>query len=368
MLTHYQGPMQPGQSPTIVTDVVVVGAGPVGLFQVFQLGLLGLGCHLVDALPHVGGQCIELYPDKPIYDLPGIASATGRSAIKSLVKQIQPFVYPGEDASKTQAVHFHLGQLVQGLQCQANGRFMLETSRGQTFDTSALVIAAGVGAFLPKRPALDGLDDLQGHQVFYHPPPTPVVAGQSLLIQGDDDHAIAYALALSRLDHNQPSRIAVMHRRKVLTATADLQAEFWAACDAGAIDFVVGQPIELLSDAQNLLHAIRVSHPDGGESRHSATVYVPMLGLSPKLGPLTTWGLAMDKKSLPVNPATSETSQAGVYAVGDINDYPGKRKLIVCGYHEATMAAYAIAEKKLGHKMQVQYTTASKELHARLGV
>lgn len=337
------------------TDVAVIGAGPVGMFQVFQLGLQGLRSHLIDALPHLGGQCAELYPDKPIYDIPGIPVCTGAELVQRLRQQMAPF-----------APTLHLGQQVQTLVQEDDGQWLLGTATGTTLRAKAVVIAAGVGSFVPKAVKVDGIDALVGHSVHYHPADLArlPLRGQQVLVHGGDELAVQAAIdALAQA----PASVTLMHRREVFTAPEALLAQLQTHQAAGRIRVLAAQPLALQADG-TALQALDVSLPDG--SPHSLPVqqWLVFQGISPKLGPVADWGLELVKKQLPVDTGTFVTEAPGVYAVGDINHYPGKRKLIVCGFHEATLAAFSIAEYLTDKPVLLQYTTSSSHLQSLLGV
>jgi thioredoxin reductase (NADPH) len=332
----------------IDTDALIIGAGPVGLFQAFQLGLLEISCHIVEALPRAGGQCVELYGDKPIYDIPGTPATTGRGLAESLLQQIAPF--------KPQ---FHFGEQVATLARQPDGRLLLRTSGGTAFLARTVFIAAGVGAFVPKRIAVAGIDRLEGRKLFYHPDALERFAGRTVLVNGGDEAALDTALALARLG----ARVTLIHRRDVFQADEAMLAELRARIAAGAIDLLIGQPSGF-DDRQ-----LRVATPDGLEALRPFDVLIGCLGISPRLGPIADWGLALERKQVPVDCEKYQTREPGVFAVGDINTYPGKKKLIVCGFHEATLAAWGAAALVFpGRSIPLQYTTTSTRLHQLLGV
>lgn len=345
----------PDASP-VETDALVIGAGPVGLFQVFELGLLELRAHVVDVLPVVGGQCAELYPDKPIYDIPALAATTGHELAQRLHRQTAPF-----------GPVYHLGQEVDSLQRQEDGRWRVGTSEGQQFLARGVVIAAGVGAFKPRRLAVEGLSRFEGTQLAYRVDDPAAHAGREVVIVGGDEGAVEQALRLSDDGPARPARITLIHRRDRLEAGADALEAFRARCAAGALHFVVGQITGFEAEAERLTH-VAVTDPDGQTRPWPVDDLRVLLGLSPKLGPIAHWGLAMARKQLVVDTATFETDQPGVYAVGDIVTYPGKRKLIVSGFHEATLAAYGLSERLRGAPTLLQYTTTSPRLHRLLGV
>ncbi|KAF1046959.1 MAG: Ferredoxin--NADP reductase [Xylophilus sp.] len=346
-----------GTAQPIETDAAIIGAGPVGLFQVFQLGLHEVHAHVVDALPHVGGQCAELYPDKPIYDIPGIAACTGRELARRLQAQAAPF-----------APTCHLGQEVAGFTPQPDGRFLLETTRGTRLLARNVVVAAGVGAFVPRQLKVEGLDAFTGTQLLYRSDDPAALAGRQVVIYGGDDIALGHAIALAEATADRrPAAVTVVFRRDVFQAEPAAAAVFQALRDAGRVAVVAGQ-ITAPESRDGRLAALRIAGPDGGERRLPADVLVVALGLSPRLGPIAGWGLALERKQLPVDTATFATAMPGVFAVGDINTYPGKRKLILCGFHEATLAAFAIADRLFPERRApLQYTTTSTRLHALLG-
>lgn len=347
----------PPVAAVIETDALVVGAGPIGLWQVFELGLLGLQAQVVDALDCAGGQCIELYPDKPIYDIPGVPRCTGRELTQHLLRQITPFS-PG----------FHFNQQVTSLAHQPDGRWLLETSAQQQFLTRTVFIAAGVGAFVPKELKLDGLSAFLGQQLFYRTAPPIACAGKAVVVVGGDDTAVANAVALAHSGPHQAASVTLVHRRDVLQASAPDLAQLAALRDVGKIKFQAGQ-ITAIQTKGECLRSVTLSTPDDQTLALPLDTLLVCLGVSPKLGPLATWGLAMERKQLSVSLETFATSEPGIFAVGDVITYPGKKKLIVCGFHEATLAAFAAASYINPDQSQVlQYTTSSALLQQRLGV
>ena len=336
------------------TDALIIGAGPVGLFQVFQLGLLEISCHVIDALPYPGGQCVALYPDKPIYDIPGTPYTTGRELTASLLEQIKPFDTP-----------VHLGQLVSQIQRLADGRFQVKSSTGEQFMVKVIIIAAGVGAFQPKLLKIDGLAEFQNSQLFYHAQP-PVTAGQDLLVVGGDDSALACAVDLAT--RCQAESVTLLHRRDVYQAAPELVAKVHALHKNKALRLLVGQ-VTGFDAYQSRLTAAHVTTVDGQIQNVSLNAMLVFLGLSPKLGPLADWGLAMERKQLLVDTEKFSTSVQGIFAVGDINSYPGKKKLILSGFHECALAAFGAADIVFpGKKPQLEYTTSSRRLHRLLKV
>jgi thioredoxin reductase (NADPH) len=336
-----------------VTDVVIVGAGPIGLFQVFELGLLGLRCEVIDSLPHIGGQCIELYPDKPIYDIPGIPLCSARELIERLTEQIRPF-----------NAGFHLGQEVSEVTPRADGRFDVATSRGLRFDTGAVVIAAGVGSFQPRRIGLDGAERHEGRTIHYSVKDAARLADQELVILGGGDSALDWTLELAE----RARSLVLIHRRSDFRAAPASVERMLALRDAGRLDLIKGQ-VQSLVEVDGSLKAVRVSSRDGITRTVSLDQLLVFWGLHPKLGPIAEWGLELRRRTIVVDTARFGTSVPGVFAVGDVNDYPGKKKLILSGFHEAALAAFGIREHLApGEKVHLQYTTTSPLLQRRLGV
>ena len=340
-------------APVQETDAVVIGAGPVGLFQVFQLGLHGIAAHVIDALPHVGGQCAELYPDKPIYDIPGVPVCTGRELVALLQRQIAPF-------NPT----LHLGQQVARLAVQDDGRVLLHTDTGTALLARAVFIAAGVGAFVPRPVKADGMEALAPGQVLYHPQDTLAAIGRHVVVYGGDEAAVR--VAIDCVPH--AASVTLLHRRDAFQAAPELLAQLQALRDTGRVRVAVGQITAVQAGPQGQLQSLALLGPDGQIAPLPLDMLLACLGISPRLGPLADWGLAMERKQLAVDTAAFQTSVPAIHAVGDINTYPGKRKLILCGFHEATLAAFATAERLAGHKLPLEYTTSSERLHKLLGV
>lgn len=342
-------------TPLVETDVAVIGAGPAGMWQVFQLGLQGLRCHLIDALPHLGGQCAQLYGDKLIYDIPGTPACTGVELAAQLHAQMAPF-----------EPVLHLGQQVQTLQQLEDGRWQLSTDQGTQLVAKAVVIAAGVGAFVPKTVKVEGIEALVGHSVHYHPADlsTLPLQGQHVLVHGGDEAAVQAALdALAQ----QAASVTLMHRRPVFSAPQALLDQLNAQETAGLIQVLAAQPVALTAK-HTALSSLELSLPDGSSQPLAAEQWLIFQGISPKLGPIADWGLELVKKQLPVDTGTFVTEAPGIYAVGDINAYPGKRKLIVSAFHEATLAAFSIAEYLSDKPVLLQYTSSSSHLQSLLGV
>ena len=340
----------------IETDAVIVGAGPVGIFQAFQLGLLEISSHIVDALPFAGGQCVELYADKPIYDIPGVPICTGRELIANLLTQVAPF--------KPQ---WHLGQLVTNLQPQPDGRLLLETNHGSRFITKTLFIAAGVGAFQARMPNIEGLIAHTGKQLHLALPLGEAWISRDVLILGDTDSALQAAIDLAT-QAQKPKSVTLMHRRNVFVAEPATTAAFRALIESGEIQFVTGQPTGL-QESDGRLSALKYLDAEGKEQTLTVDDIVVRMGLSPKLGPIAHWGLEMERRQLKVNTESFATDVPAIFAVGDINTYPGKKKLILCGFHETVLAAFGAAAVVFPQKkVLLQYTTTSTRLHTLLGV
>ena len=340
----------------IETDAVIIGAGPVGLFQAFQLGLQDIRCHIVDALPHVGGQCQELYADKPIYDIPGIAMCSGAELIANLQTQAQPF-----------QPTLHLSQLVTACKPQADGRFALTTNSGSELLSKTVFIAAGVGAFLPRPLMVEGASALEGACVHYSLPTTQDMSGKDILVMGQDEAAISAALSLT---HARPSprSVTLMHRRDVFDATDERVHSMRDAVSSGKLHLQIGQ-LTAINTNHGILQSVTIATSSGESIDRPMHHIVAFLGISPKLGPIAQWELAMQRKQLEVNTENFSTSMRGIFAVGDINTYPGKKKLILCGFHEATLAAFGAADIIYPDRnTPLQYTTTSTALHRLLGV
>jgi thioredoxin reductase (NADPH) len=339
-------------SPT-EADAVIIGAGPVGLFQVFELGLLEIKAHVIDSLPEAGGQCIELYPDKPIYDIPAIPVCSGRELTNNLLKQIEPF-----------SPKFHLGQEVTQLEKQADGRFLIRTSQDQYFLSKTIFIAAGVGAFQPRLLNLEGIDSLVDQQIFYRVKHPEYFAGKRIVICGGGDSALDWVLYFA----DKAASVTLIHRRDDFKAAPQSIAKMRELCAAGKMQLLIGQ-ITGYETTDSKLTEIVLTDIEGKTKILPLDDLLIFFGLSPKLGPIAEWGLDIDRKQIAVDTEKFETSIPGIYAVGDINVYPGKKKLILSGFHEAALAAFAAAAYLNPEKpIQLQYTTTSPKLHKALGV
>lgn len=337
----------------IETDAVVIGAGPVGLFQVFELGLLGIHAHVIDSLPAPGGQCIALYADKPIYDIPATKVCTGRELVGQLLKQIEPF-----------AAVFHLAQQVESIERQPDGRFRIGTSTGTQLLAKVVFIAGGVGSFQPRRLKLDGINAFEGTQLAYSAPEIgESLRDQRVVVIGDDDAALECALQLAPM-----ARVTLMHRRDEFKAAPATVARVRELRAEQRLGFVAAQPSGFLQ-VDGRLTAMQILAADGSTQTLPLDTLLVLTGLSPKLGPIANWGLALERKQLVVDTAQFQTSEPGVFAVGDVNTYPGKKKLILCGFHEAALAAFGAATIVFPDKaVHLEYTTTSARLHRALGV
>ena len=348
--------MNPSTTPA-EADVAVIGAGPVGLFAVFELGLLELKAHVFDALPEPGGQPGVLYPDKPIYDIPAIPVCSGQELIEALQKQIAPF-----------APTFHLGHEVSTLQKQPDGRFLLTSAQGLRLLAKAVIIAAGVGAFQPRRLSVPGIEAFEGRQLFYRVQRPADFAGRHLVIAGGGDSALDWATHFATHPEHRAASVVLLHRRDGFQATPAAVARMRALCEAQQMQFMVGQVAGFEADGERL-QALQVMGPDGVTRRLALDALLAFLGMSPKLGPIADWQLDIERKQLVVNTENFATTAPGIFAVGDINTYPGKRKLLVCGFHECTLAAFAAAAIVFpAQPVVLQYTTSSTKLHKALGL
>jgi thioredoxin reductase (NADPH) len=341
----------------IETDAVIIGAGPVGLFQVFELGLLEIKAHVIDSLAYPGGQCIELYPDKPIYDIPAVPMCTGRELTDSLLKQIEPF-----------GATFHLGQEVTRVEKQADGRFFVETAKGTQFLTKTVFIAGGVGAFQPRMLKVEGLDAYNERQVFYRVKDPATFAGKDLVIMGGGDSALDWALNFAQEGPHQANSVILVHRRDGFQAAPASVARMRELREAMQMQFIVGQATGL-DEQDGVLKGLKITGADGVTRIVPLEMLLVFFGLSPKLGPIAEWGLGIERKQVIVDTEKFETSIPGIFAVGDINTYPGKKKLILSGFHEAALAAFGASPYVFPEKrVLLQYTTTSPKLHKVLGV
>ena len=337
----------------ITTDVVIVGAGPCGLFQVFELGLLGLKAEVVDSIRQPGGQCSELYPDKPIYDIPGIPVCTGEELTDSLMKQIEPF-----DAG------FHLGEEISVVRPEGEG-FFVETDGGKQFTAKAVVIAAGVGSFQPRALRAKGTDMLNEESLQYRVRDPQQYAGKNLAILGGGDSALDWVVELGPIANH----ITLVHRRDEYRAVDATVAAMRGLEAAGKVTTLENAKVSELQHGGGALNKMIVGNKSDETFEVEIDKMLVFFGLAPKLGPIAEWGLDINRKTINVDTEKFETSTPGIYAIGDINHYPGKKKLILCGFHEAALAAFAIKQRiEPDKKVYVQYTTTSPIMHERLGV
>ena len=336
----------------IKTDAVIIGAGPVGLFAVFELGLVDVKAHVIDILDRPGGQCAELYPEKPIYDVPALAVVTGQELTDRLMEQIKPF-----------GAEFHFSERVETLERTDEG-FRLITDAGTKFECKVVVIAAGGGSFTPKRPPLPGIQAYEGTSVFYSVRKMDAFEDKDILIVGGGDSALDWTMNLQPVAKS----VTLLHRRSEFRAAPASVQKMLDLVDNGDIAFKLGQVTELHGD-NGQLTGVAVKGPDGATFEHPVEVMLPFFGLTMKLGPVADWGLNLEENLVPVDTAKFETSEKGIFAIGDINTYPGKLKLILSGFHEAALMAqrvhkYVYPDKKL----IFQYTTSSSNLQRKLGV
>jgi thioredoxin reductase (NADPH) len=342
-----------GAAAPISAEAVVIGAGPCGLFQVFELGLLGISAHVVDSLRHPGGQCAELYPDKPIYDIPALPVCGAQELVDRLLQQIKPF--------KPQ---LHLGHEVVEFARREDGRFHLATAGGVSFDAGTVVIAAGVGSFQPRRIGIEGAEAFEGGAIQYRVRSAGELAGKRLVIFGGGDSALDWTLELLP----RAASLTLVHRRREFRAAPASVARMQQEVAGGRMRCFEALPHSLIVE-NGILGGVNIRSPDGVLQALPADQLLVLFGLHPKLGPIAEWGLALEKKALRVDTEKFQTSLPGVFAVGDINTYPGKKKLILSGFHEAALAAFAIQHHLYPQKKQfLQYTTTSPLMHQRLGV
>ena len=340
-------------SDPIKTDVLIVGAGPIGLFAVFELGLLDIKAHLVDILDKVGGQCAELYPEKPIYDIPAIPKISAQGLVDALMEQIKPF-------NPT----FHLNEMVESIERIGEPAFRVKTDGGKVFECKLVVVAAGGGSFQPKRPPIPGIEAYEGTSVHYAVRKMDAFRGKKILIVGGGDSALDWTLNLAPV----ASELTLLHRRADFRAAPDSVNKMMALVNEKKISFVQGQ-VTGLEGGNGQLTAAVVKRNDGTVGPIACDAMLPFFGLTMKLGPVADWGLRLNEDLIPVDTATFETSEPGIFAIGDINTYPGKLKLILSGFHEVALMSqkahrYVYPEKKL----TFQYTTSSTSLQKKLGV
>jgi thioredoxin reductase (NADPH) len=339
-------------APTPV-ETVIIGAGPVGLFQIFELGLLGISTHIIDSLAQAGGQCTELYPDKPIYDIPALPICGAQELIDRLLQQAKPF-----------NATFHLGQEVTELQALEGGKFHVATSAGTRLIAGAVVIAAGVGSFQPRRLVLPGVEEFEGTSVHYRVKSAADFHGRDLVICGGGDSALDWTVALC----DDARSLTLLHRRAEFRAAPATVARMRELVGAGKMQVLEGHAAGLRKDNDKLA-GLDVRTADGRDLQLPADHVLAFYGLHPKLGPIAEWGMELEKRALKVDTEKYQTSVPGIFAIGDISTYPGKKKLILSGFHEAALTAFAIQHHLFPDKRQfLQYTTTSPIMQKRLGV
>ena len=339
-------------SEAIKTDVLIIGAGPCGLFAVFELGLLDMKTHLVDILDKIGGQCAELYPEKPIYDIPGIPLVTGQGLTEALMEQIKPF-------NPT----FHLNEMVEKIETIGDPGFRVTTDAGQIFECKVVVVSAGGGSFQPKRPPVPGIEAYEGSSVFYSVRKMEQFRDKKLLIVGGGDSALDWTLNL----HPIAKRVTLLHRRDDFRAAPHSVEQMRALVASGKMDLSIGQVTGLEGEG-GALSGAHVKGNDNAMTKVDCDTMLPFFGLTMKLGPVANWGIALENNLVPVETASFETNVPGIFAIGDINTYPGKLKLILSGFHEGALMAqkahrYVYPDKRL----VFQYTTSSSSLQKKLG-
>jgi thioredoxin reductase (NADPH) len=337
----------------IETDVVIIGAGPSGLFGVFELGLLDIRAHVVDSLPQAGGQCAELYPDKPIYDIPALPVCGAQELVDRLMEQIAPF-----------EPQFHLGQTVTTLQRQPSGRFRLETSAGTCFDCATVILAAGLGAFQPRRLRAAGAENWEGRRIHYRVRDPDQYTAKRLIVLGGGDSALDWTLAL----HGKAEKITLVHRRAEYRAQPASVGKMKALADGSSLEEFHGH-VRSVFESDGEFGGLEIVDPDGEHHHVEADHVLVFWGLAPNLGPIADWELDIDKRQVRVDTEKFQTSEPGIFAIGDINTYPGKKKLILSGFHEAALAAFAVQQHlHPEQKVRLQYTTTSPVMHKRLGI
>ena len=337
----------------IQADVVIVGAGPCGLFEIFELGLLGIRAHVVDSLPHPGGQCTELYPDKPIYDIPALPICGAQELVDRLLQQSKPF-----------NAQFHLGEEVATLQVLEDHTFLLGTSRGTRFHARTVVIAGGLGSFQPRKLGCEGVEAFEGSNIHYKVKSAADFSGKRLLIFGGGDSALDWTLEFA----GKARSITLVHRRAEFRAAPASVGKMQDLVRSGTMKYVEAIAQSLLVD-NGQFRGVRVKRGDGTIEELEGDHALVFFGLHPKLGPIAEWGLNIDKRAIVVDTEKFQTNIPGVFAIGDINTYPGKKKLILSGFHEAALTAFAVAAHlNPAKKIPLQYTTTSPIMHKRLGV
>lgn len=336
----------------IETDAVIIGAGPCGLFAVFELGLLDIKAHVVDILDRPGGQCAELYPEKPIYDVPALPIVTGQELTERLMEQIKPF-----------NPVFHFSERIDGLKKLADGRFHLVTDAGTEFIAKVVVIAAGGGSFTPKRPPLNGIEEYEGKSVFYSVRKIESMRGKDIVIVGGGDSALDWTLNLAPVANS----LTLIHRRDEFRAAPHSVEKMRKMVEEASVRLMIGQ-VAGIEGANGQLSALDIKTASGNE-KIPCTAMLPFFGLTMKLGPVADWGLNLHENLISVDTERFETNEHGIFAIGDINTYPGKLKLILSGFHEGALMAQAAQRIVYPEKkVMFQYTTSSSSLQKKLGV
>lgn len=333
------------------TDVIIIGAGPVGLFAVFELGLLNLNCHLIDNLNNVGGQCSELYPEKPIFDIPSRVKITGQELTDNLMQQIEPF-----------KPVFHLGQQAEKIEKFENNQWKIITSSNNTIFAKCIVIAGGAGSFVPRKPPIENISKFEGKSVFYSVKDKSILKNKKIVIAGGGDSALDWTNDLASI-----ADVTLIHRRKEFRAAPDSVSKMLELNESGKIKFVIGHLKSLNGDSGNITEVV-CENQDKIFSLKSDYL-LPFYGLKMELGPISKWGINLHENLIKVDTEKFETSEKSIFAIGDINTYPGKLKLILSGFHEAAlMAQQAFRYCNPDKKLVFRYTTSSKDLHKKLGI
>ncbi len=337
----------------IETDIVIIGAGPCGLFTVFEMGLLDMKCHLVDILDRPGGQCTELYPEKPIFDIPAYPSISGQELTDKLMEQIEPF-----------DPVFHFQQMAESLVKLDNGKWRLTTDIGTVFDATCIVIAAGGGSFMPKKPPIPNIEEFEGKSVFYSVRKMEQFRDKNIIIAGGGDSALDWCLNLEPIAKS----LTLVHRRDNFRAAPDSVTQMRKRVESGLMELRIGQIKELIGD-NGQLHAVKMLDANKELKTIECDCLLPFFGLTMKLGPIANFGLSLHENLIPVDTEKFETSESGIFAIGDINWYPGKLKLILSGFHEAALASrQAFKYCRPDAKLKFEYTTSSSSLQNKLGV
>ena len=335
----------------IKTDTLIIGAGPVGLFCVHQLGIIGLKCEVVDNLDKIGGQCIELYPDKPIYDIPAVPECTGEDLTNNLIKQIEPF-----------KPNFYLGERVENIK-KIKKKWIVKTNKGTEFEVASIIIAAGVGSFEPRKFPTKEIEKYEGKQILYSIKDKTVFKNKTVCIFGGGDSALDWAIELSNT-----SKVILVHRRddfRGMQASIDKVKQLK---EEGKIEIYTKYQLDSVQ-GEEVVKSINIKHDDKTIKEIKTDYVLGFFGLIMQLGPIAEWGLNLDKKTIPVNTESFETNKEGIFAIGDICSYPGKLKLILSGFHEGALAARgSFKYAKPDEKLRFEFTTTSKAAQERLGV